>query len=175
MTGIHRTLRDICLAKTEIDALIVLDGAIRRRLTDRVALLEHANALGPLPGSARLRALAHQAEPAESPMETRVRALLVNAGLPKPEVQVDLYDSRGRLLGRADLYYPTARLAIEYDGGNHRDRLISDDRRQNELIAAGYSVLRFTSADYYGHPDALVAQVSAQIGHNRRNALAQSA
>jgi len=26
---------------------------------------------------------------------------------------------------------------IEFDGGNHRDRLVSDDRRQNSLVSAG--------------------------------------
>src|SRR5690348_18197860 len=71
------------------------------------------------------------AKPAESPMESRLRWLLLDAGLPAPEVQQDLYDNSGDFLGRADLYYPGAHLVIEYDGGNHRDRLVSDDRRQN--------------------------------------------
>jgi very-short-patch-repair endonuclease len=50
---------------------------------------------------------------------------------------------------------------IEFDGGNHRDRLVSDDRRQNSLVSAGYRILRFTTADLYGRPDAVVAQVRA--------------
>jgi len=98
---------------------------------------------------------------AESPMESRLRWLLLDAGLPAPEVQSDLYDESGRFLGRADLYYPSAHLVIEFDGGNHRDRLVSDDRRQNALIEAGYRVLRFTGADVYGRPEAIVALVRA--------------
>lgn len=38
-------------------------------------------------------------------------------------------------------------LLIEYDGDNHRDRLVSDLRRQNALVNAGYHMLRFTAAD----------------------------
>lgn len=99
------------------------------------------------------------AEPAESPMETRLRCLLINAGLPKPEVQSDLYGADGEFLARADLYYPSAQLVIEFDGGNHRDRLVGDDRRQNRLMRAGYRILRFTSADVYGRPESVVADV----------------
>jgi len=96
-------------------------------------------------------------------METRLRWLLISAGLPQPEVQVDLHDDDGEFLGRADLYYPHARLVIEYDGVNHRERLVSDDRRQNLLINAGYRILRFTAADIHGRPEVVAAQVRGSI------------
>jgi len=96
-------------------------------------------------------------------METRLRWLLLSAGLPRPEVQVGLYDDEGDFLGRADLFYRQARVVIEYDGGNHRERLVSDDRRQNLLIRAGYRILRFTAADVHGRPDVVVAQVRGSI------------
>jgi hypothetical protein len=96
-------------------------------------------------------------------METRLRWLLIKAGLPVPEVQTDLYDRDGELIGHADLYYPSAHLVIEFDGGNHRDRLVGDDRRQNAILAAGYQMLRFTSADVYARPDAVVALVRAAL------------
>lgn len=74
-----------------------------------------------------------------------------------------LYDGNGEFVGRADLYYPANHLVIEFDGGNHRERLISDDRRQNSPVNAGYRVLRFTTADLYGRPDAIVALVRAAL------------
>jgi very-short-patch-repair endonuclease len=102
------------------------------------------------------------AEPkAESAMESRLRMLLVLARLPRPEVQVSVHDDQGRFLGRPDLLYPRQRLAIEFDGGNHRDRLVDDNRRQNGLVGAGYRLLRFTSADVYGKP----AEVASQVRH----------
>ena len=94
-------------------------------------------------------------------METRLRWLLISARLPRPEVQAELHDSSGRFVGRADLYYPAARLVIEFDGGNHRERLVADNRRQNVLLNAGYRLLRFTSADVFQRPEVVVAQVRA--------------
>lgn len=96
-------------------------------------------------------------------METRLRWLLLSAGLSTQEVQTDLYSTTYQFVGRADLYYRSAHLVIEFDGGNHRDRLVSDDRRQNLLVSAGYRVLRFTSADLRARPAAVVAQVRAAL------------
>jgi very-short-patch-repair endonuclease len=162
VTTLERTLLDMCARSTAIDALIVLDMAIGTRLS-RNEVRRYADlATGP-PGSARMRSLAESAAPAESPMETRLRWLLLEARLPAPEVQSDIYDDSGELIARADLYYPSANLVIEFDGGNHRDRLISDDRRQNKLVAAGYRILRFTSADLRIRPRAIVLQVQAAL------------
>jgi hypothetical protein len=111
-------------------------------------------------GIARVRRVVDLAEPrAESAMETRLRLLLVLAGLPRPEVQPSLVDHRGRFVARPDMFYRVQRLAIEFDGGNHRDRLVDDNRRQNRLIEAGFRLLRFTAADVYAAPDVVVLRV----------------
>jgi hypothetical protein len=126
----------------------------------RAYVAEHPRARG----IARLRRVVELAEPkAESPMETRLRMLLLLAGLPRPEVQVSIHDDQGNPLGRPDLLYRAQRLAIEYDGGTHRDRLIDDNRRQNGLISAGYRLLRFTAAYVYGTPDSVAIQVRSAI------------
>ena len=122
----------------------------------RAYVAEHPGAKG----IARLRRVVELAEPnAESAMETRLRMLLVLARLPRPEVQVSIHDDQDRFLGRPDLLYSRQRLAIEYDGGNHRDRMIDDNRRQNGLVGAGLRLLRFTAADVYGTPDLVAMQV----------------
>lgn len=130
-----------------------------RRITHaelRTYVAEHPRAKG----IARLRRVVDLAEPkAESPMESRLRMLLVLAGLPRPEVQGPIHDVQGHPLGRPDLLYRVQRLAIEYDGGTHRDRLVDDNRRQNGLIGAGLRLLRFTAVDVYDTPDAVVMQV----------------
>lgn len=95
-------------------------------------------------------------------METRLRWLLIKSGLPHPQVQADLRDADGHFIGRADLYYPSARLVIEYDGANHRERLSEDNRRQNALIAAGFRLLRFTASDLE-RSDAVALQVRQAI------------
>ena len=115
-------------------------------------------------GIARLRRVVDLAEPkAESAMETRLRMLLVLSGLPPPEAQIPIQDDQGNPLGRPDLLYRTDRLAIEYDGGNHRDRMIDDNRRQNDLVSAGLRLLRFTAADVYGTPEAIVMRVRQEL------------
>ncbi len=157
-------LAGLCLRLSTVEALIAIDMAIHQGLTDQIALEQFAAAANGRPGTGRLRALALLAEPAESPMETRLRWVLMQAGLPRPEVQANLCDSADRFVGRADLYYREQRLVLEYDGGNHRDRLVEDDRRQNLLVNAGYRLLRFTAADIYNRPDVVVAQVQAGLG-----------
>lgn len=162
-TTLLRTLRDMCLARSPVEALITLDMSMLKNRVDRTGLWRYAHDSAGLPGAQRMRQLVQLTEPAESPIETRFRWLLLASGLPRPEVQRDLHSAAGDFLGRADLYYPTARLVLEFDGGNHRERLVSDDRRQNLLVRAGFTVLRFTSADLYGRPDAVVAQVRGAL------------
>ena len=148
----------------------VVDLAGKNTLTERVVaadMFPHAKlvTVAQLAGIARLRRVADFAEPlAESPMETRLRMVLVLAGLPRPEVQGSIHDDQGHPLGRADLLYRVQRLAVEFDGGNHRDRLVDDNRRQNRLIGAGFRLLRFTAADVYRYPDSVAMQAHQALG-----------
>jgi very-short-patch-repair endonuclease len=162
-TNLLWTLCDICLRYPAVDALVALDMALGARLISGVALDRYVLTTKGGGGVRALRFLAKFAAPAESAMETRLRWLLIQGGLPRPEVQTKLHDADGKFVGRADLYYPAARLVLEYDGGNHRDRLIEDDRRQNLLVNAGFRLLRFTAADIYGRPDVVQAQVRGAL------------
>jgi very-short-patch-repair endonuclease len=162
-TALPRTLTSLCLRRPALEALVAIDMALRLRLVDSDALGKYAEAANGRAGAARLRSLALLAAPAESPMETRLRWLLIQAGLPRPEVQAKLRNGAAQPVARADLYYPAKRLVLEYDGGNHRERLVEDNRRQNLLINAGFQVLRFTAADIHGRPEIVVAQVRAAL------------
>ena len=72
-------------------------------------------------------------------METRLRLLLVDHGLPAPQVQYALRDRYGDLLARFDLAYPAARLAIEYDGEEtHRYRRRADNHRDIDVAELGW-------------------------------------
>lgn len=166
-TTLPRTLAELCIRLSAVEALVAIDMAVHKRLADSNALADYAEKMRGRRGSARLHSLAVLAAPAESPMETRLRWLLIQAGLPRPEVQTKLGDA-ARFAGRVDLYYPEARLVLEYDGGNHRERLVEDNRRQNLLANAGYRLLRFTAADIYKQPDVVVAQVRAALASKTR-------
>ena len=166
-TTLPRTLAELCVRLSAVEALVAIDMAVQKHLVDSNALADYAEKIRGRRGSARLHSLAVLAAPAESPMETRLRWLLIQAGLPRPKVQTKLGDT-ARFAGRVDLYYPEARLVIEYDGGNHRERLFEDDRRQNLLANAGYRLLRFTAADVYRHPDVTVALVREALASKTR-------
>ena len=162
-TAVNRTLRDLSLRLPSVDALIAIDAAVHLGLTDADELRRHADAADGGAGAHRLRSLVAHAAPAESPMETRLRWLLIQAGLPCPQVQINLRDREQRFVGRADLYYEEARLILEYDGANHRDRLVEDNRRQNLLLNAGFRLLRFTATDIHQRPEVVVAQVRSAL------------
>lgn len=143
-----RTVCDLGSRKDLVESTVAIDMALHAGLITRSALGGHIESHTGAKGIKRLRRALELADGrSESPMETRLRLQLINAGLPRPEVQSELRDSTQRFVGRADLYYPDVRLVIEFDGQNHRERLGADLRRQNAIVNAGYHILRFTAAD----------------------------
>lgn len=164
VTSRLRTMVDLGGRLPVVEAVEVVDMALHQRLVRTDQLRGFISGHSRRKGVARLRRVVDLADAgAESPMETRLRLLLVLAGLPRPETQARLYDQRGCFVARTDLFYASQRLCLEYDGGTHRDRLVDDDRRQNRLVEAGFRVLRFTAADVLGSPDAVVAHVRAAL------------
>ncbi|TMC88087.1 MAG: DUF559 domain-containing protein, partial [Chloroflexi bacterium] len=55
------------------------------------------------------------------------------------------------------------RLGIEYDGSTHRDSLTADNRRQNRLLDAGLTLLRFSAGDISQTPQAVVRLVRSML------------
>ena len=174
-TSICRTLRDVAAKLPLVEAVVMLDLALQAKLTTLDELHSWIATRAGTTGISALRNAARQAEPgAESPMETRLRMLLVLRGLPRPLAQVAIVDSAGIFIGRLDLYYPEERLGLEYDGATHRDSLAEDNRRQNRLLAAGVRLLRFTAADIYSTPDAVAEQVAGVLAGRRAAAQRRS-
>jgi hypothetical protein len=66
---------------------------------------------------------------AESLMETRSRLVLVLRGLPRPELQYQVYDEFGEFVARLDMAYPGLKLAMEYDGRGHLTALAAGGGR----------------------------------------------
>ena len=152
-TSVLRTLRDLCSKRSLTEGVVLVDMALHKRLIAAEALR----------GSRALqKAVEHSDAASESPMETRLRMLLVRSGLPRPEAQVNIGNADS-FAGRVDLYYCANRLGLEYDGGTHRDTLVQDNRRQNLLTNAGVRLLRFTASDIYSTPDLVVERVRAAL------------
>ena len=100
---------------------------------------------------------------AESPQETRLRLVVVRAGLPAPVAQHRVLH-RGRFVARVDFGWPAQRLALEYDGLWHGEpgQFAADRARLNRLLAAGWRVVFVTAADLH-HPERIVARVAAAL------------
>jgi very-short-patch-repair endonuclease len=159
-----RTIVDLCARLSLTEAVVIADAALHMRRVRHDQLAAWVESNPGRRGVRNFRRVLSFVEPAsESPMESRLRMVLVLGGLPRPRAQVSIHDRWGRFAGRPDLYYDDRRLGIEYDGAVHRDALAADDRRQNRLLTAGVRLLRFTAADVLGNPDSVVRQVRAAI------------
>ena len=159
-----RTIADLSM-RLEVPSLsrMVDDGLRRGVLTlsglDRVVRHLHRKAPGRSPKklAAVLANRIPGYHPAQSDLETQVFRWLVAGGLPEPVRQHKVVVS-GRTY-YLDLAYTEVKLDIEVDGFEfHRGRAVFDaDRvRQNDLVAAGWTVLRFTSNST---PDEIIAAV----------------
>jgi hypothetical protein len=65
------------------------------------------------------RALEDVRQGAESRPETILRLVMVRAGLPEPELNVDIFSASGRFLERGDTLFRAFRVIAEYDGEQH--------------------------------------------------------
>ena len=103
----------------------------------------------------------------ESPMETRTRVRLIDAGLPRPQSQYEVFTALGRFVGRLDLAYPEVRLGVEYDGAEHWKQRREDDRRRAAIRACGWEVLVYSADDVFKTPWAMCAEVRDQLRRRR--------
>jgi very-short-patch-repair endonuclease len=114
------------------------------------------------PNAVRVAAVASRRS--ESFLESMLRSLLVQAGIDGFEPQV-LVDAAG-VRARVDLGHRQARIALEAEGyefhGSAGD-FAADCRRYDELVAAGWLVLRFTYQQVLGDPEWVVAVVRRAV------------
>lgn len=144
-----------------VDVVVVGDHLVRQRLATlavlRAFVTERTGA-----GSSTARSAATLVrERVDSPMETRLRLLLVLAGLPEPTVNPSL--EIAGLVRRFDLAWDAARVVVEYDGRHHIQRQqqwAADLRRREQIEAAGWRVIVVIAGDVYGAPSATIERVA---------------
>jgi hypothetical protein len=157
LTGVARTLVDCAREWDEEDAAVAMDAALLSRRVSARELLEAATAVHRWPGGAAVARAVELADGrAESPLETRGRLRIVGAGLPRPELQVEIRTD-GRLVAVVDAWFDEAAVAVEFDGqvkyrDPWRDRtpeqvLWDEKRREDELRALDIRVARIADAD----------------------------
>jgi hypothetical protein len=167
VTTPERTFLDLAAKLPAGELLAFADAALRARLATMPSLQAIVARHSGCRGVAKARRVLEHANPAaESPRESMMRWLFVEAGLPTPEVNVNIYDLDGVFLARADMLFRQARVIVEYDGDQHRtDRaqFVHDIQRTTRLAAAGYLVLRFTGTDLMTRPRWIAETVAAAL------------
>ncbi len=154
----------------------LVGAALRRAMSQRLVTLVEArhlrdrlgrqgrNGTGVLGEVVDLHVL--RGERAESELELRLLDIRRRFDLPMLTVQYEVW-SGGRCVARVDAAYPSLKLAIEVDGFEFHstpEAFQRDRTRQNDLVALGWTVLRFTWKDVTQHPELVAHRIRTSIG-----------
>jgi hypothetical protein len=149
-----------------LDAVVVGDAMVGRGHFTADELRDFCRATRRWHSRRARRAASYVRDGVDSPMETRLRMLIVLAGLPEPTVNHKLLAPDGRILRRFDLSYPLLRLIIEYDGRHHvevRDNWESDLDRREEIEGDDWRFIVVTQKGVYLEPERTVQRVAQAI------------
>ncbi|RJQ68021.1 hypothetical protein D5S17_32465 [Pseudonocardiaceae bacterium YIM PH 21723] len=158
---------DLLTKQSVSRAVADVDAATRAGLIDLDELRAHVDVLH-CRGVTRARTALDLVNPlAESLPESELRVLLHRDGLAAiPQVEVRC---NGVFIGRVDLGFPEYRVAVEYEGRWHADpqQFAADQRRREQLYAAGWLVVLVTAEQLYGDPQGVVARVREALDGQR--------
>jgi very-short-patch-repair endonuclease len=148
LTTVARTAYDIGRRGRLLEAVTRLDAlgnaaAFSTEVVDELAVAHRGSR-----GTRQLRtALALHDAGAQSPQETWLRLLLLDAGFPKPRTQIPVWIG-GRVKYYLDMGWEDLKIAVEYDGEHHRtdrSQFNRDILRLEELADLGWIVIRIAS------------------------------
>jgi hypothetical protein len=104
---------------------------------------------------------------AQSPKETWLRLLLIDAGYPRPTTQVRVIDGWGRTFAYLDMGWDDVMIAVEYDGDQHRTdriRYAWDVKRLRRVRQIGWHHVKVIAED---RPRDILARVAAAWASRR--------
>lgn len=157
---------ELASALTLVDLVVLGDSLVHRNYITPAALVERAMAYSG-PGARRAREAARLVRAGvDSRLETRLRLLLVFAGLPEPTVDLRLRDEVGTVLRRLDLAYELFRIAVEYDGEHHavtEDAWNEDILRRDEISSDGWRFVVVLKRGVFRDPVQTVERVERAL------------
>jgi len=62
-----------------------------------------------------------------------------------------------------DFYCPKRKLVVEVDGPIHQKQQVYDQSREDNLIAMGYKILRFTNDEVIHHTDEVLKKIKDHL------------
>jgi very-short-patch-repair endonuclease len=164
LTSLVRTVTDCARILPFGEALAVADAALA---SSRLSRDELELAMTAMRGPGRpnaLRVAAATTSLSESFLESMLRSLLVIEGIAGFEPQLRV--NTGGIWVRVDLGHRPARIALEAEGYEFHGSataFAADCRRYDDLVAAGWLVLRFTYQQVLGDPRWVVGAVRSAL------------
>ena len=120
-----RTLLDVGRTQRFESAVVAIDSALHQGLVTTQELADMQRSMRRWPGIVRAsRAIAFADGRSESVGESRTRVQIRHAGLPAPQLQIDLYTPDGEFIGRTDFLFEKQRTVGEFDGMTKYGRLL---------------------------------------------------
>ena len=161
-----QTFLDLATTLSLVDLVVLGDSLVRRKRVTTDMLVEAATShRGPGCRLARRAARLVRSE-VDSAMETRVRLLIVLAGLPEPVVNHTILWPNGRVRYRFDLSYPGHRLVIEYDGWQHvesQQQWAGDVDRREWLDRNDWRIVVLIARDLHRTPARTLHRIGAAM------------
>jgi hypothetical protein len=155
-------------------ALATLDAALRSLRCTRGELEEAIVEQRGRRGIVKVRNLMPLADGrAESAMESETRLVMIDHGLPRPELQYPIFGRDGELW-RVDFAWPEFCLAAEYESIDWhvgRDAMLRDKARWARIQELGWTIVPITVNDVRREPGRTAARLQAQLASRRRIAL----
>ena len=145
-----------------VDLVVAGDAMLKSKRASRKSLTVAVDRMTGSGVRLARRALRYVRPGVDSPMESRLRMLLVLAGFPEPQVRVILREFDGEWGRRFDLCYEALKLIIEYDGEQHGEleHRDADQDRREELERQGYKIVTVTSLGIYRDPAKTLRRVA---------------
>lgn len=151
-------------------ALATLDAALRSM---RCTRKEIENAVAQQRGRRGIVAvrdlLAFADGRAESAMESEARLVMIDRGLPLPELQYAIC-GRDSELWRVDFAWPEVRLAAEYesiDWHAGRNEMLRDKARWGKIQELGWTIIPIVVDDVRWEPDRLAYRITSHLNRAR--------
>jgi hypothetical protein len=153
VTAPLRTCFDLMRLRTLEEAVVAADAMLRAKVVTVEGLADYVHQHTGWRGvdTARLAVDLADSRAASCP-ESRLRVLwVVDARLPRPQVNRPVFNPDGLLLGVPDLLDCESGLVGEYDGAVHREprRHAADNVREERLESHGLTVIRTTAIDLW--------------------------
>ncbi|MFF0340521.1 type IV toxin-antitoxin system AbiEi family antitoxin domain-containing protein [Kribbella sp. NPDC004875] len=174
VTTVARAIVETACTTSFEAAVVIVDAALRDHAIGEAELLRLLDAIEFWPGGPTARsAIRFGDAKSESVGESRLRVLMHNHRLPRPELQV-VYEDADGFVARVDFAFPEYETVVEFDGrtkyaSGSPDVLFDEKVREDRLRALGLQVVRVRWS-HLAQPSRTAAAIRAAFARSRRTA-----